>query len=594
MADLLFKTTGTQEGDIAAGLISGGTYHPNIPIAQISPQTAFKTPTTQPDTTNYNALLAGTQVSLPAPVDPEQAKVDSNQKAITDRMGELGGQEAFAQQKESEFGVDTSKKALNDLQTQLRALNAEAAAETVKLDNQPIIGAIAQGQQAQVEKLRAIKALSISGQIQAAQGNLSLAQDQVDRAVKLKYEPLKQQLELLNRQLEFNYDSLTRSEKRKADALKQENDEKLRRLDIQEASEKDKNATLLNQMQSYPDAGIKLTDSLETANQKIVSKSQKFALEQAKNAILPNSNVTTDNERALLSQFNGEPIVKDYNTILAKKLSVDKILSSGVGGPGDLALVYEFMKGLDPSSVVRETEYASAAKSGNIFAGALAKFNGYLKESGGFLPEQVKQAFQSIVNGKLQVQEQLYQNVVSQYRGIAERQKLDPNNVVLDYSNANSKNSPFDLKQFEGLDNKSFFDSLLKADSATGTSPVSAKGLSEAIAKVESSGRYDAVSPVNRNGERAYGKYQILASNIPVWTKQLLGKSVSVQEFLGNPVIQDIVAELKIAELLKKHGNAANVASVWFSGRPLKGNTSTDITGVSVPSYVKKVLNNLS
>lgn len=161
----------------------------------------------------------------------------------------------------------------------------------------------------------------------------------------------------------------------------------------------------------------------------------------AKAGVGGTSNQTIDNERALLNQFNSEPIVKDYNTILAKKLSVDQILSQPLGGPGDLAVVYEFMKGLDPTSVVRETEYASAAASGNIFAGVLARFNGYLSPNGGFLPPQVKSAFQSIVDSKLKVQSQLYNNVASQYQGIAKTQGLNPNNVIINYS-AGASNTP--------------------------------------------------------------------------------------------------------------------------------------------------------
>lgn len=149
-----------------------------------------------------------------------------------------------------------------------------------------------------------------------------------------------------------------------------------------------------------------------------------------------NDNMMTDNERALFAQFRGEPIVKDYNTILQKKLSVEGILQSGVGGPQDLAIVFEFMKALDPTSVVREQEYENAAKSGNIFMGALAKYNGYLKESGGFLPESVRKEFLNIVNSKFQVQTKLYENTAKEYRRIAEAQGLDPNNVILNYQNA--------------------------------------------------------------------------------------------------------------------------------------------------------------
>lgn len=112
----------------------------------------------------------------------------------------------------------------------------------------------------------------------------------------------------------------------------------------------------------------------------------------------------------IANQHDSNQLVKDYNTIQNKSGSMQKVLKLGVGGPGDLALVFEFMKALDPTSVVRETEYATAAKSGNIFAGAFAKFNGYLKEEGGFLPPQVQNSFIKIMKTKLDVAQKQYDN----------------------------------------------------------------------------------------------------------------------------------------------------------------------------------------
>jgi len=116
----------------------------------------------------------------------------------------------------------------------------------------------------------------------------------------------------------------------------------------------------------------------------------------------------------LSSQFDSAPIVKQFNEVLNKKLSVDRIIDLGVGGPGDLALVFEFMKALDPTSVVRESEYDTAAKSGNIFKGWAAKFNGYMKAEGGFLPEQVKESFQKIIATKYSVINAQYNNLRSE------------------------------------------------------------------------------------------------------------------------------------------------------------------------------------
>lgn len=116
-----------------------------------------------------------------------------------------------------------------------------------------------------------------------------------------------------------------------------------------------------------------------------------------------------------VNKFDSLQLVKDYLSVQNKQDSVNKIIELGVGGPGDLSLVYEFMKALDPSSVVRESEYASAADSGNIFLGALAKFNGMMKESGGILPENVKDSFRDIVNTKYDVYKKQYDNVYKEY-----------------------------------------------------------------------------------------------------------------------------------------------------------------------------------
>lgn len=166
------------------------------------------------------------------------------------------------------------------------------------------------------------------------------------------------------------------------------------------------------------------------------------------------NNVISDNERALLSQYNGLPEVKDYKTILSQKLTVDSILGGKLGGPGDLAVVYNFMKALDPNSVVRETEYATAAKSGNIFQGVYSQFNGYLKPEGGFLPDNVKTNFQSIINKSLSARRALVDTASKEYRDIAQRQGLNPDNVVPNYTSTQdniSNTPPPSTSQFEDI-----------------------------------------------------------------------------------------------------------------------------------------------
>lgn len=108
------------------------------------------------------------------------------------------------------------------------------------------------------------------------------------------------------------------------------------------------------------------------------------------------------------------------------------------------------------------------------------------------------------------------------------------------------------------------------------------------IAGVESSNNYKAIGPATSTGDKAYGKYQVMGANIPSWTQEAgLGK-MTPQQFLNSPEAQEKVFEFQSMKNYGKYGNWDDVASVWFSGRPLTGNISSDGYN-TVPQYVAKV-----
>lgn len=111
----------------------------------------------------------------------------------------------------------------------------------------------------------------------------------------------------------------------------------------------------------------------------------------------------------------------------------------------------------------------------------------------------------------------------------------------------------------------------------------------EAISSVESGGRYDALGPVTRTGDRAYGKYQVMGSNIGPWTQEVFGQPLSVQEFLANPQAQDAVFNAKFGQYLEKTGSPQDAASMWFTGKPFAaGANLRDQLGMSGADYVNK------
>lgn len=110
----------------------------------------------------------------------------------------------------------------------------------------------------------------------------------------------------------------------------------------------------------------------------------------------------------------------------------------------------------------------------------------------------------------------------------------------------------------------------------------------EAIKSIESagSGGYSALGPVVRGGDQALGAYGIMASNLPSWSQDALGRAVSRSEFMASPSIQDAVFDHRFGGYVDKYG-ASGAASMWFTGRP-SAPDATDALGTSGSAYVAK------
>lgn len=111
-----------------------------------------------------------------------------------------------------------------------------------------------------------------------------------------------------------------------------------------------------------------------------------------------------------------------------------------------------------------------------------------------------------------------------------------------------------------------------------------------AIATQESGGNYGAVGVWVR-GDRAYGKYQVMGANIPSWTRQYYGRSLTPQQFLNNKAAQEAVARGKLKSYYNKYG-FRGAASAWYSGNPnLHMSTRSQSGGPSIKGYVDSVYN---
>lgn len=114
---------------------------------------------------------------------------------------------------------------------------------------------------------------------------------------------------------------------------------------------------------------------------------------------------------------------------------------------------------------------------------------------------------------------------------------------------------------------------------------------SDAIAGIESkgSGDYAAVGPRSKDGDRPYGRHQVMGKNIGPWTKEVLGRAYTPEEFLADKDAQERVFQHKFAQSIEKYGSPEDAASVWFTGRPqAEGGNRRDVLGTSGNQYVQK------
>jgi hypothetical protein len=105
------------------------------------------------------------------------------------------------------------------------------------------------------------------------------------------------------------------------------------------------------------------------------------------------------------------------------------------------------------------------------------------------------------------------------------------------------------------------------------------------IATQESGGNYRVV-----NSYGAVGKYQVLKSNIPSWSRAALGYSISWQKFRDTPALQERIVRHRMKKYWDKYG-IRGAAAAWYSGDPsLHMSTRDQPGGPSIKKYVDDVI----
>jgi hypothetical protein len=114
-----------------------------------------------------------------------------------------------------------------------------------------------------------------------------------------------------------------------------------------------------------------------------------------------------------------------------------------------------------------------------------------------------------------------------------------------------------------------------------------------AIASVESGGRYDLVGPTHPRYGRALGRYQVMESNLPTWLREAGLPAMSAEQFLGSREAQDALFNHRFGQYVQRYG-PEGAARAWFAGEGgMNDPGRRDSLGTSVAEYSRRFMSAL-
>jgi hypothetical protein len=129
----------------------------------------------------------------------------------------------------------------------------------------------------------------------------------------------------------------------------------------------------------------------------------------------------------LRQEFQGQQTYKDMQQVAA---AYAKIKNSSPTGPGDIALLTAYMKLLDPTSVVREGEFATAENAGSAFQKVGGLYNKVL--TGGKLTPELRAQFRADAKNVYGAAKGRYDSLAKEYRRLARQNGVPEADVVMD------------------------------------------------------------------------------------------------------------------------------------------------------------------
>lgn len=194
-----------------------------VPVGKLTTQSTTIAPTNNTKASNSLSVMAS-QVAEIAKQKPVEQPISQREQALSDVLGlsaKLGEQGKRTLEKQQEVGLQKQQEALNKINAE--AISTDRAYEMRKrelLKNPE--GKTTQQLNAEVNQLdfeKGQRMADIGIRQAVAQGNVQLANQIVETAIKAEFEPIANQIETLKTYYQMSGDDLTASESRQLEAL---------------------------------------------------------------------------------------------------------------------------------------------------------------------------------------------------------------------------------------------------------------------------------------------------------------------------------------------------------------------------------------
>lgn len=349
--------------------------------------------------TALGAKTTGAVATQPPAPTPTPTPAPKPQDTVLSRLTEIAGiqktQGDFTNEAMTEQGVYEKQQQVQDIKNQYEAKDRyyEKKRRELEKNAQGMLQGGLQDQLDDLDRQKNQELADIAIQYNAAQGNYKVAFDIAQAKVDAKFEPLKNEIETLKSMYTLYQNDMTESEKMQAQAAINEREQAT-------------NFQMQKELAAYK-AQLDAQYSATSGGGGVGGASEQLYVGL--------TGPTATAVRAAVGKFGSEPIVQNFATIQDGYIFANSIKTNTKNPADDQALIYSLAKALDPGSVVREGEYATAQKYAQSWISAYGKGVTQALAGTGFLSETARENIRSVIKTKYEASKQSYTNLQNQY-----------------------------------------------------------------------------------------------------------------------------------------------------------------------------------